>query len=315
MEHDDTNARVRLSVVTPSLNHARFLRDTIESVRAQTFRSVEHIVIDGGSTDGSVDILSSYPELRWISEKDKSIVDAYRKGFKRVRGDYVVQCCVSDGFLDPRWFEVAVNYLDAHPEVALVWALPQYLTEDGALGVVPYAEFFDWPPPEDPAKFFAFWLATKFVFPEGNYVVRAEIVRRYFPTDDSPEHYRIHPHLGFVYEFMTRGYVARFLPRVVNYGRVHADQRGKRLWAIERPAYFQYVRDVDACRPGRMRCIRTREFVAPSGEVLSRVSRRFASRLWFDYLTQRLLRSKLVTWPLYRLVVVVVTRLKGWRGA
>ncbi len=64
-------------VITPSFNHGCFLRQTIESVAAQTFRSFEHIVVDGGSTDGTVEILKEFSHLRWVSERDDHAVEAY----------------------------------------------------------------------------------------------------------------------------------------------------------------------------------------------------------------------------------------------
>ena len=78
-----------VSVVTPSLNHGRFLRDTIESIATQTFREFEHIVIDGGSTDETCDILEEYPHIKWISEEDDDVLELLRDDqvLHAVRGD------------------------------------------------------------------------------------------------------------------------------------------------------------------------------------------------------------------------------------
>ena len=62
---------IRLSVVTPSFNSARTFRETLESVARQAYPHVEHIVVDGGSTDGSREILKAYARVRWVSEKDE----------------------------------------------------------------------------------------------------------------------------------------------------------------------------------------------------------------------------------------------------
>ncbi len=66
----------RISIITPSFNQARYLPETLASVAAQTHAGIEHIVVDGGSTDGSVDLLRAAPNIRWISEPDRGAVDA-----------------------------------------------------------------------------------------------------------------------------------------------------------------------------------------------------------------------------------------------
>ncbi|MBI1395527.1 MAG: glycosyltransferase [Betaproteobacteria bacterium] len=298
----------RLSVITPSLNHARFLRETIETIAAQTFRSFEHIVIDGGSTDGTVEILQSYPHVRWISEKDRDIVDAYQKAIARVRGEYVIQCCVSDGFHDRRWFERAVGCLDADPELSLVWALPQYMTESGILQAVAYADFLEDPPPQK-RDFLSFWWATRMPFPESNYCVRADVLRRLFPTADSPEHFRIHPHLGFMHDFMVGGYLPWFLPEVVSFGRLHADQRGKRLWHIERPAQLRYNADVDDHRRAVTAGRRAMVFRDGSAREIGTLSRADAKRLGAAFRWTRWSRSPLLRRPLYLLLRRIAQKL------
>jgi glycosyltransferase involved in cell wall biosynthesis len=76
-----------VSVVTPSLNQGRYLREALDSVRAQTYPSVEHIVVDGGSTDETLEILAGYDQVSWISEPDRGQSDALNKGFDRATGE------------------------------------------------------------------------------------------------------------------------------------------------------------------------------------------------------------------------------------
>jgi len=76
-----------VSIVTPSLDQGAYLREAIESVRGQTYRPIEHIVVDGGSTDGTLDILREYEDLRWISEPDRGQSHALNKGFAMARGE------------------------------------------------------------------------------------------------------------------------------------------------------------------------------------------------------------------------------------
>src|SRR5439155_12295869 len=71
----------------PSLNQGRYIEDTIESVLAQDYPNIEHIVVDGGSTDETVDILGRYARLRWVSEPDDGQAAALNKGFRLAHGD------------------------------------------------------------------------------------------------------------------------------------------------------------------------------------------------------------------------------------
>jgi glycosyltransferase involved in cell wall biosynthesis len=76
-----------VSIITPSLNQGRYIREAIESVLAQTHHPIEHIVIDGGSTDGTLEILDEYAHLRWLSEPDRGQSHALNNGFTLARGE------------------------------------------------------------------------------------------------------------------------------------------------------------------------------------------------------------------------------------
>src|SRR5260370_40693855 len=79
----------KISIVTPTFNGIATLRETSVSVLAPDCKNWEHIVIDGGSTDGTVDLLRSYPRLHWVSEKDKGHYHAMNKGIERASGDVI----------------------------------------------------------------------------------------------------------------------------------------------------------------------------------------------------------------------------------
>lgn len=112
----------KVSIITPSYNQGEYLEETILSVLNQTYGNIEYIVIDGGSTDNSVDIIRKYEEriTFWCSEKDKGQADAINKGLKRATGDMV--CWInSDDVLYPNFVEKFVNYFVAHPDVDFLY--------------------------------------------------------------------------------------------------------------------------------------------------------------------------------------------------
>ena len=131
-----------VSIVTPSYNQGRFLRRTIDSVLSQDYPRVEYFVIDGGSTDESVDILRSYGDrFFWLAERDRGQTDAINKGLRQSRGD-VVAYLNSDDVLLPGAITSAVERLRAHPEWDLVYGNAYHIDEaDVVLGEYPTAPF------------------------------------------------------------------------------------------------------------------------------------------------------------------------------
>lgn len=299
-----------VSVLTPSLNHGRFLRETIETIVAQSYRSFEHIVIDGGSTDETVEILKQYPHIRWVSEKDRNVVEAYRKGLAMVRGQYVIQCCVSDGFLDRHWFRKCVDVLEKDDEVSLVWGFGQTMSEEGGLLNVCFQEFFADPPPQKQGCL-AYWLATGFPLPEGNYCVRNDVIRRWFPDDQSDEFFRVHPHLGFMYHFFTQGYSPYFIPVVANFGRIHHDQRSQRLSGVEMPAQAMYINSVKNYGKQLLSGKAIHRFRNGRSQVIGEIG---PSELWSlrrKIWRQKICRSRLLRLDPYNLTLRIKERVAG----
>src|SRR5262245_47637775 len=114
--------RPLVSIVVPSFNQGRFIRTTIDSVLQQAYRPLEIIVVDGGSTDETIDVLKAYgnlPELQWTSEPDHGVADAVNKGFQRARGD-VIGIQSSDDWYTPGAVAAAVEALQAADSPALV---------------------------------------------------------------------------------------------------------------------------------------------------------------------------------------------------
>ncbi len=132
-----------VSVVTPSFNQAEFLEEAIRSVLLQGYPNVEYIVIDGGSTDGSVEIITKYQKwlTYWISEPDRGQSHAINKGLQRARGE-VLGWLNSDDVYCPGTVRAAVDFFELHPDVALTYGQADMIDSDGhAVGPIPWKEF------------------------------------------------------------------------------------------------------------------------------------------------------------------------------
>jgi glycosyltransferase involved in cell wall biosynthesis len=121
-------------VVTPSFNQARFLAATMESIHGTGYPNLEHIVIDGGSDDGSVAIIEGYADRLafWVSEPDAGQTDALIKGFARATGD--ILCWLNSDDLFEPWtlFEVA-EFFSSNPEVEFVYGDSTWVDAEGAV--------------------------------------------------------------------------------------------------------------------------------------------------------------------------------------
>jgi glycosyltransferase involved in cell wall biosynthesis len=105
----------KISVVTPSFNSINTIRETIESVMRQDYPRWEHIVIDGGSTDGTLEVLKQNPHLIWVSEKDQGHYHAMNKGIARATGDLLAILNSDDCYRTQAFRKVADAFV-AHPD-------------------------------------------------------------------------------------------------------------------------------------------------------------------------------------------------------
>jgi glycosyltransferase involved in cell wall biosynthesis len=100
-----------VSIITPTFNAFHQLENCINSITRQTYHHCEHIIVDGGSTDGTVDILKKYQHLKWISEPDKGIYDAMNKGIKLAKGEWIYFLGGDDRLYNKNVLEKISKYL------------------------------------------------------------------------------------------------------------------------------------------------------------------------------------------------------------
>lgn len=123
-----------VSIITPSFNQAQFLEQTILSVLGQDYPQIEYLIVDGGSTDGSLDIIQRYtPRLAWwVSEPDRGQTDAINKGFSHTQGE-ILAWLNSDDTYQPGAISQAVDYLQSHPEAGMVYGDANLIDAGGVI--------------------------------------------------------------------------------------------------------------------------------------------------------------------------------------
>jgi len=122
----------KISIVTPNKNGAKFLEACMLSILSQQYPNLEYIVIDGGSTDGSVEIIKKYEKRLscWISQPDKSPADAVNKGFQRATGT-IMAWLNSDDLLFPGSLKIVADIFTSFPEVQWLMGRPTYVDAGG----------------------------------------------------------------------------------------------------------------------------------------------------------------------------------------
>ena len=164
----------RFSIITPSFNQGRFLPDCVESVLSQTGVEFEHIVTDAGSTDETLEVLSSYPHLIWTSGPDKGMSDGINKGFAKATGDWLMWLNCDDYLLPGALAKVA-GFIKNHPEADVVHGDCIYVNE----GKTPIRRKYDTPVDE--------WdlLFVGCIIPSTSAFYRREIIAEKEPLDVS----------------------------------------------------------------------------------------------------------------------------------
>jgi len=202
-----------VSVVTPSLNQGEFIEETIRSVLNQEYPRLEYMVVDGGSTDQTLDILHHYENrLTWISEPDDGPPDAINKGLARTRGD-IFAYMNSDDTYCPGAIEQAVRYFADHPDVDMVFGDANVIDRDGKV-------YHQWRAPGWDLPGFLCW---RFPILQPSVFLRRKLMDRVGP-------FRLVPGWGWDYDYwlMVGGSGAEVghIPGALSNARYHAGAGG-----------------------------------------------------------------------------------------
>ena len=126
-----------ISIVTPSLNQGRFIGEALQSVQRQSYTNWEHLVIDGNSTDGTVDLLrdltinGGQPNVSWVSERDNGQSEALNRGFRQAKGD-IIGWLNSDDRYRAGCFKHIVQAFEENPSVDIVYGDYLLINESGS---------------------------------------------------------------------------------------------------------------------------------------------------------------------------------------
>lgn len=129
-KHSPLGSKPLISVITASYNQSRYIEKNILSVAQQNYPNIEHLIIDGGSTDGTIDILNNYGDkVRWISERDDSTEDAINKGFRMSGGD-IIGVLNSDDYYLPDTTTMVMEFFKEHPDAKIIYGKAYYVDND-----------------------------------------------------------------------------------------------------------------------------------------------------------------------------------------
>jgi glycosyltransferase involved in cell wall biosynthesis len=121
--HGGTEEKPLVSIITPSYNQGAFIGETIQSILGQDYPHLEYIIMDGGSSDNTLDVIRGFddPRLTWVSEADRGMTHALNKGFGRSAGQIMGWLNSDDVFLTKTVVSEAVAYFQEHPEADLLY--------------------------------------------------------------------------------------------------------------------------------------------------------------------------------------------------
>jgi glycosyltransferase involved in cell wall biosynthesis len=203
---------MRISIISPSLNQAPFIRQMIESIIHQDHTDIEHIVIDGGSSDGTVEILRQYSALRWVSEKDRGQTHAINKGFALASGQ-ILAWLNADDYYAPNVLGAVHRYFHEHPDCNILYGDITYVDKAGEFLHVLSGDVINYPA----------LVRSPDIVRQPSFFWRKHVVEKLGPLDESL-------HLVMDLDFLLRGtrlFPPHYIPLNVSYFRSYDEGKTK----------------------------------------------------------------------------------------
>ncbi|MBP9837200.1 MAG: glycosyltransferase [Proteobacteria bacterium] len=127
----EVNREPKITIITPCKNNVKHIRRCVEAVLSQGYKNFEHIVVDGASTDGTIEILKEYPHLKWISEENAGVAEALNKALKMITGDVVCHLDVENVFFENNVFKSVCDEYSLNPDCDVFYGKCLVVNEGG----------------------------------------------------------------------------------------------------------------------------------------------------------------------------------------